>query len=150
MKTLSIAAVAAAFFAAATPVLAMTDAECTEAFSKADANKDGIITEAESPRYFAALRAQDKADAKTEMSSETFTEHCTGDVFDVAEAEAGAPFEGANSFTEEQARDRAVAAGYTDVAALAKDDKGIWRGSAKTEGRSVEVAVDYKGNVVAR
>lgn len=150
MRILPICALAAAFLAAATPALAMSDAECTETFSKADTNNDGVVTEAESPRYFAALRAQDKDDATTEMSSDAFMEHCTGDVFDVAEAEQGAPFEGANSFTEGQAKDRVVAAGYTDVSALAKDDKGIWRGSAKTEGKTVDVVVDYKGNVIAQ
>jgi len=31
---------------------------------------------------------------------------------------------------------------------LKKDDDGIWRGAAKEEGKSVEVAVDFKGNVV--
>ncbi len=57
--------------------------------------------------------------------------------------------EGANSFTEGQAQDRALAAGFSDVSALQKDDKGIWRGSANKEGKSVKVAVDYKGNVVS-
>ena len=45
--------------------------------------------------------------------------------------------------------DRALAAGYSDVSALNKDDKGIWRGSANKDGKPVKVAVDYKGNVVA-
>jgi hypothetical protein len=62
----------------------------------------------------------------------------------------GAPLKGANSFTLEQARDRAVAAGFTDVAVLTMDADGIWRGDAKKGGTAAKVAVDFKGNVVAQ
>jgi len=57
--------------------------------------------------------------------------------------------EGANSFTEAQARDRLVKAGYSAVEGLAKDDKGIWRGKATKDGRSVSVGLDFKGNISA-
>jgi len=62
--------------------------------------------------------------------------------------ERGAPLEGANSFTENQARKRIVDAGYTDVGALKKDDKGIWRTVAMKDGASVSVSIDFKGNIV--
>ena len=65
-----------------------------------------------------------------------------------AKADAGAPLKGANSFTEGQAKDRAVANGATEIAELKKDDNGVWRGVAKHDGKSGEVAIDYKGNVV--
>ena len=58
-----------------------------------------------------------------------------------------APLEGANSFTENQARARLVDAGYTKVGPLQKDDKGIWRTTAMKDGASVSVAVDFKCNV---
>ena len=57
---------------------------------------------------------------------------------------------GANSFTEGQARSRLDGAGYANVTSLAKDKDGVWRGRAMRAGSPVEVAVDYKGNVVAR
>jgi hypothetical protein len=60
------------------------------------------------------------------------------------------PLAGANSFTESQARDRIEASGYTSVTALAKDEQSIWRGMAMKGGKSVRVALDYKGNVVAQ
>lgn len=60
----------------------------------------------------------------------------------------GAPMSGANSFTASQAKSRIEANGYTDVAGLKKDDQSIWRGTAMKNGKSVNVAVDYKGNVV--
>ena len=57
--------------------------------------------------------------------------------------------EGRNSFTEEQARDRLAGAGYASIEGLAKDEKGIWRGKATKDGRSVEVGLDFKGNIAA-
>ena len=62
----------------------------------------------------------------------------------------GAPASGANSFTEGQARSRIEAAGYSNVSGLAKDNDGIWRGKASKDGRAVEVALDYQGNIVAK
>lgn len=58
------------------------------------------------------------------------------------------PLAGANSFTEEQARDRIAKAGFADVKALKKDDQGVWRGEASKSGAAVHVALDYRGNVV--
>jgi putative membrane protein len=84
------------------------------------------------------------------MTQELFMENCRAGYFQTASIpEPGAPFEGANSFTEGQAQDRILAAGYTNVSALRRDDKGIWRGTAHSQGKEVNVAVDYKGNVVA-
>ena len=58
------------------------------------------------------------------------------------------PLSGANSFTETQARDRIAAAGFQDVKSLKKDDQGVWRGVAKKGDTQVNVALDYRGNVV--
>jgi len=63
---------------------------------------------------------------------------------------ATAPVEGANSFTEAQAKDRIAEAGYTDVSALKLDEKGVWRGTAMKDGKSMPVGLDYQGNVVAQ
>lgn len=60
------------------------------------------------------------------------------------------PLAGANSFTEGQAKSRIEAAGFSGVSALKKDDQGIWRGTATKGGASVPVALDFKGNVVAK
>jgi hypothetical protein len=72
----------------------------------------------------------------------------------------GAPAAGANSFTEAQAKSRIEAAGYSNVSGLVKDKDGIWRGKASkataTAGSTtlgsttVDVALDYQGNVVSR
>lgn len=63
---------------------------------------------------------------------------------------ATAPVEGANSFTEGQAKDRIVEAGYADVTELKLDDKGVWQGKATKDGKAVMVSLDYQGNVVAK
>jgi len=60
------------------------------------------------------------------------------------------PLSGANSFTESQARSRIEQSGFVGVSSLKKDDQGIWRGTAMKDGKTVSVALDYKGNVVAR
>src|ERR1700730_7899756 len=58
-----------------------------------------------------------------------------------------APLPGANSFTQGEAQARIEKAGYTNVSGLAKDDQGIWRGTAFKNGKSVKVSLDYKGNI---
>jgi hypothetical protein len=62
----------------------------------------------------------------------------------------GAPAAGANSFTEGQAKVRIEDRGFANVSALRKDDSGVWRGTAMKEGKSVNVSVDFQGNVVAQ
>ena len=60
-----------------------------------------------------------------------------------------APVNGANSFTESQAKSRIEAAGFTNVSGLAKDKDGIWRGKASKAGAMTTVSLDYQGNVTA-
>ncbi|WP_246529655.1 PepSY domain-containing protein [Microvirga zambiensis] len=57
---------------------------------------------------------------------------------------------GSNSFTEAQARSRIEAQGFSNVTELRKDDQGIWRGKADRDGKSVSVAIDYKGTIQAQ
>jgi hypothetical protein len=61
-----------------------------------------------------------------------------------------APVEGANSFTEAQAKDCIAEAGYTDVKDLKLDDKGIWMAAGMKDGKAVAIALDYQGNIVAK
>ncbi|MDP3545104.1 MAG: hypothetical protein Q8S29_02875 [Phreatobacter sp.] len=62
-----------------------------------------------------------------------------------------APLEnGANSFTEGQARGRFEDAGITGVTDLTKDDNGIWRGRGQWNGRAVTVGLDFRGNISAQ
>ena len=52
-----------------------------------------------------------------------------------------------NLFTEQQARAHLTHLGYTNVSELAKDENGVWRGSATKDGKTLSVAVDVKGTV---
>ena len=38
--------------------------------------------------------------------------------------------------------------GFANVSDLKKDDNGVWRGRAMKDGKTVDVSVDYQGNVV--
>ncbi len=66
---------------------------------------------------------------------------------DSSRRNASAPVPGANSFTEGQARSRMEDAGFAGVTGLHKDDQGIWRGRGMRGGQSVDVSLDYQGNV---
>src|SRR6185436_8409894 len=149
MRTVLIAAAISASLIA--PAWAATEAECSEMFKKADRNGDGVLTDAEAARYAAALRVRDRqVPADGRMTSAAFMEACKADAFMDRAVDAGAPLKGANSFTEGQARDRAIARGVTEISAMTKDDDGIWRGKGSVDGKAVSVAVDYKGNVVVQ
>ena len=59
----------------------------------------------------------------------------------------GAPVAGANSFTEAQAKSRIETKGFSNITSLQKDSNGVWRGKAVRSGQSVDVSVDFQGNV---
>lgn len=62
----------------------------------------------------------------------------------------GAPVAGANSFTEGQAKSKIEKKGFKSVSRLKKDDAGVWRGQAMQDGKTVNVSVDFQGNVVGQ
>src|ERR1700691_2147867 len=68
----------------------------------------------------------------------------------VGATSAPAPVAGANSFTEAEARHRIETQGYTGLTMLQKDDQSVWRGKAMKDGKSVDVALDYQGNIVVQ
>ena len=59
----------------------------------------------------------------------------------------GSAKRGANSFTQKQAMEHIAKSGFTGVTGLAKGDDGVWRGQAMRDGQTVNVAMDFKGNV---
>jgi hypothetical protein len=61
-----------------------------------------------------------------------------------------APVPGRNSFTEAQAKERIEKAGYTAVSNLKKNSQGVWVGTASKAGASVQVMLDYQGNVTSK
>jgi len=135
---------------ATAPALAMSESECAIAWKNADVNNDGNITEAEASRVFAALRIAEVSIPDDRLTRDAYMEHCTAGVFETARRDPDVPVPGANSFTERQAKSRITAAGFTDVSPLRKDDSGIWRGTAMDGSKPISIAVDFKGNVVAK
>lgn len=141
---------------------AMTDADCAAAWSRADTNSDGKLTGGEGSNYYSTLNSMEKPVAADSMTKDLFFQHCKSDMFTTAatgststkttataEPNAGLPLAGANSFTETQAKDRAAAAGFASVSALKKDESGVWRGTAMRDSKTVNIAIDFKGNVVS-
>ena len=148
MKKLLLAAALVAT-CASLPAYAASDADCTAMWTKADVNNDGVLSDTESMRYSAAMRVREaKMPADGKLTQAAFMESCKADVYMTPKLDAGAPLKGANSFTEGQAKDRAMAWGATGVNGLTKDADGIWRGTATMDGKPSNVAIDFKGNVV--
>ena len=144
-----IALAATAMMVAGAPAFAATDAECQEMWKKADANTDGSVSGGEAIRYMSFMRVAGMTVASEGTITQTeFMTACKADAYKVRQADAGAPLKGSNSFTEAQAKDRIVAQGMDNVTGLTKDGDGIWRATAQQAGKPVQVAVDYKGNVV--
>ena len=129
-------------------VSAPSQEECAATYAAADTNKDGVLDNTEGSSYFAFYRLANKPPADDKISRDTFVKDCASGFYLAADAEAGAPLSGANSFTEGQAKDRVMAHGGQSVSGMTKDDKGVWRGTATLGGSQQSVAVDYKGNVV--
>jgi hypothetical protein len=128
-----------------------SETDCAAQWKSADANNDGVLVGPEADRYLAYYRVRAHVTpVDGRISQQEFMKSCQSDIFMAKAPEPGAPLKGANSFTEGQAKDRAVAAGFTSVSSLVKDGDGIWRGSAMKDGKSVKVAVDFKGNVVSQ
>ena len=149
MRTLALAAGVCGVLLITSPSVARTDADCAAEWKKIDTKGTGFVSEAEARRYYAAMRVANKPVADGKLTQAAFVEHCKADLFTLAKTDPNAPLAGANSFTEAQAIDRAIAAGFTPAGSLTKDDKGVWRGSASDGTKTVKIAVDFKGNVVA-
>lgn len=90
------------------------------------------------------LFAATSAFAQSETPS---TSQTTPAVSTSGETNPGAPVAGKNSFTESQAKSRIEKAGYSDVMGLKLDDQGVWRSTAKKDGKDVGVSLDFQGNV---
>jgi hypothetical protein len=124
---------------------------CATAWASADLDGDGFITKPEGARYLAFVGAGDSSISEGRLSQSDFMRHCEAGLFDsLLDPDAATPVKGANSFTEREARERILGRGYRKVSPLHIDADGIWRGTAQLNGIQVEVAVDYKGNVIPK
>jgi hypothetical protein len=131
---------------------AASETDCMAQWKSADGNNDGVLVGPEADRYLAYYRVRAHVTpVDGRITQQDFMKACQSDIFMAKAPEPGAPLKGANSFTEGQAKDRAIAHGGVDsVSGLKKDDDGIWRGQGSQAGKTVEIAVDYKGNVITK
>ena len=129
---------------------AASETDCAAQWKSADGNNDGVLVGPEADRYLAYYRVRAHVTpVDGRITQQEFMKSCQSDIFMAKAPEPGAPLKGANSFTEGQAKDRAMAHGDVDsVSGFKKDDDGIWRGSGTRGDKTVQIAVDYKGNVV--
>ena len=127
---------------------APSGADCQARYDALDTGHVGYLTDKEGAQYFAFYRLDNKPLSSNKLTKDQFLTDCAAGFYETAATDPGAPLKGANSFTENQAKDRIAAQGGTAVSALTKDNDGIWRGTATREGAQQDVAVDYKGNVV--
>ena len=148
LKTMFASTALAAALAAA-PALALTDAECATNWTALDKTKAGYVTAEQAPAAYASARVAGQTPGDR-VTQQQYLDWCKAGYFDARATDPGAPLKGANSFTEKQAQDRAAAAGYANVSAMTKDGDGIWRGKGTLNGKESNVAVDFKGNVVAQ
>lgn len=143
----------ATVFAAATSpaAFAMSDAECSALMNKPGVYTSTTSNKLSAPYADAFVKSGGALSADGTMDQAKFVAACKSDAFKlVAMApEPGAPFAGANSYTEQQAINHIEKAGFTGVTGLKKDDQGIWRATAMRAGKPVSIALDFKGNVVA-
>jgi putative membrane protein len=60
------------------------------------------------------------------------------------------PRPGDNKIPEGEAKTKLESAGYSNIQDLHLDADGIWRGVATKQGKSVDVSLDYQGNIFPR
>jgi hypothetical protein len=150
-KESALAVLAACCIAMPGAAFAASESDCAAQWKSADGNGDGVLVGPEAERYLAYYRIRAQVTPTDgRITQAAFMQACQSDVFMAKSPEAGAPIKGANSFTEAQAKDRATAAGLTSVSSLVKDGDGVWRGTAMKGGKSTNIAVDFKGNVVSQ
>jgi hypothetical protein len=149
MRQSALVMLGACCIAAASPLaLAASEGDCARQWKSADADGDGILQDLEAKRYLAFYRVQSaKAPEDERISEAEFMRACRDDVFVAKAVEPGAPRAGVSGFTEGQAKDYAMAAGYSSVSSLVRDGDGVWHGSAMKGGKMQKIAIDEKGNV---
>ena len=129
------------------PAYAATEAQCEALWKKPEVGVSGKL----SPTYSQAFTKSGRAlPADGIVDSAAFIEACKAGAFNTVSVAPGPPFPGANSYTEAQARGLIENAGFTSVNELKKDEQGIWQATAMQAGKAVTVALDFKGNVVAK
>ena len=145
----AIVVTASCSFVAGAVAAGTSAADCAVAWSGADTNKDGTITDAEADRYFGQLNSSQLPVAGQVMTKDQFYQICHPERVGLNAPNPGAPFRGENKISESQARKLVEDNGFAAVSTLSLDTAGVWRGTATRGGEQHKIAVDLRGNVVA-
>jgi hypothetical protein len=138
MRTFLMFAVAA-FMAG--PALAQTQPTSTSAYPTSPTIRSADSTSALSPCYSGTNLTSPCYSAGGYLSYSALTA--------IAPPPASSnPDADVHSFTLDQAKSRIEAKGYSNVSDLQKDSRGVWRGKAMKDGKSVNVILDFPGNLV--
>ncbi|MFN4169702.1 MAG: hypothetical protein ACK4HD_15450, partial [Pannonibacter phragmitetus] len=89
--------------------------DCQAQFDAFDLDGDGFLSQSEAARDEARTMIDGIVIGEQGLTRDQFLEVCDSRTWSQSGPESGAPFEGANSFTEEQARDRAAASNVANV-----------------------------------
>jgi hypothetical protein len=124
-------------------VLSLSVSACSKPASQTAANANAATANAADATATSAANATDAGGAVSPPEANGAVN---------ADANKGATDTAAasNSFTEGQAKGHIENAGYTDVSDLNKTADGLWTAKAKKAGKSVDVAVDFKGAVTTK
>ena len=133
-------------------VSAASESDCLRQWKAADRERRRrALEEREAARYVASYQVHGLAPPDGgRIKQPDFMSACKTDVFVADAPKQGDPLKGTSNLTEAEAKEHAVAAGFTAISSLVKDGEGNWRGSAMKNGYSTQIAVDQTGNVYAR
>jgi hypothetical protein len=148
------AAAISALLLSAVPSFADTEEECRARWQIADVDGNGALeAKVDAPEYVKALNAT------APVSRDEFFKKCSAGAF-AAIAKPKNPAENKDlgkgdltpgpALTKEDALKKLKASGFGDVTDLQLDKTGIWRGRGVANGKSVPVAVDPQGDVLAQ
>jgi hypothetical protein len=86
--------------------------------------------------------------AQTQLPAQNGPQNSAVNSSNSSNRQVNAPVKGSNSFTQGEAKSRLEKLGFSDVTNLQKDADGVWRGRAMKDGKTIDVSLDYQGNVV--
>jgi hypothetical protein len=136
------------------PTFAETEEDCRSRWRTADVDGNGALeAKVDAPEYVKMLNSS------TPVSRDEFLKRCQSGAF-AALAQPSSTAETKDlgkgditpgpALTKEDASKKLKASGYGNVDDLKLDDKGVWRGTGVANGKSVSVAVDPQGDVLAQ
>jgi hypothetical protein len=135
---------------AATLSLALLGACSKPASTSADEAGTNTATAANEAATTATDAAATAAAGPTDPGGAVSPPQVNGAVNSDANATASDVAPASNSFTEGQAKGHIENAGYSNVTGLTKTPDGLWTAKATKGGKTLDVAVDFKGAVTTR